>query len=165
MVQRNAKSNEEEPEQKTFELPTEKEHRFQVVDVIEDISDDPDIVHVKLEVSGGEEEGRTTLNRISLDDSWKGFFNTRLFLKAIAEKYKGEEFPIDTDNWIGREFFATIAHNKADNGKTYANIDQYSFDKIIEKSAPIAQTASVDVGPETTADPAAKTEEEKAWDE
>ena len=153
MVQRNAKSNDDEPEQMKFELPSEKEHLFQVVDVLEDLDPDPDIVHVKLEVSGGEEEGRTILNRLSLDDQWKGFFGTRLFLKAIAEQYKGEEFAIDTDNWIGRQLYATIVHNKATSGKVYANIGEYNFEKMVEQADPVP------------ADPVQNAEDEKAWDD
>lgn len=160
MVQRNAKSNNEEPEQKTFEMPSEKEHLFQVVDVYDQANpsehfsiDDPDIVFVKVEVSGGDEEGRTILIRLSLDDEWKGFFATRLFLKSIAEQYKGEEFPIDTDNWIGRQMYATIVHNESANGKTYANIGEYNFEKMVEQADPVPPAA----------DPTP--EEEKAWDD
>ena len=156
MVQRNAKSNNEEPEQKRFELPSEIEHLFQVVDVDEEMDGDPDVVFVKIEVSGGPEEGRTTLIRLSLDDSWKGFFATRLFLKAISEPYKGEDFPIDTDNWIGRQLRATIVHNKSKDGsKTYANIDEYNFDGIVKQE-----------GVPTPYDPSCENPNtQKAWDE
>jgi len=130
MVQRTGNSNDEEPEQRKYELPSEKEHLFQVTDVIEDIDPDPDIVHVKCEVCGGDEEGRTLLCRLSLDDNFKGFFATRLFLKAISEPYKGKEFAIDTEEWSGRQFYATVIHN----GK-YANIEEYNFDKIVQQKS------------------------------
>lgn len=126
MVKRTANSKNSEPDQKKFNLPSEKEHLFQVVDFIE--SNDPDIILVKCEVCGGDEEGRTLLNRLSIDDKWKGFFATRLFLKAIDEPYKGNEFVIDTDNWIGKQFYATVIHNDK-----YANICEYNFDKIVEQ--------------------------------
>jgi hypothetical protein len=125
----------EEPEQAKFDLPSEKEHLFQVTDVItfEDelgtkLRLDPDTVSVKLEVVGGEEQGRTLLQRLSLDENWKGFFATRLFLKAIGEPYKGAGLEIDTDRWIGRQVYATVVHN----GK-FANIDQYNLEKRIEQ--------------------------------
>lgn len=128
MVKRTASGYSEEPEQKQFLLPSEKEHLFQVTDVDEEMSGDPDIVFIKCEVVGGDEEGRSLLQRLSLDDSFKGFFATRLFLKAIDEPYKGDNFPIDTENWIGRQFYATVIHN----GK-YANIKEYNFEKKIEQ--------------------------------
>jgi len=125
----------DEPDKIKYEIPSAKEHCFQVVDVFED-DKNQDIVFAKLEVVGGSEEGRSILHRLSLDIGFKGFFATRLFLKAIGEEYKGNKVDIDTDNWIGRMFYATIVHN----GK-YANIDEYNFDKLIvqdksKKSAP-----------------------------
>src|SRR3990167_6093303 len=126
MVKRTASTNENEPEQKIFDLPSEKEHLFQVVDILM-IDPNPDFVHVKSEVVGGEEEGRTILNRLGLDCKWKGFFATRLFLKAIGEPYKGNEFIIDTDQWPVRQYYATIVHN----GK-YANIEKYNFKKLVD---------------------------------
>ena len=141
MVRRTATAKEEEPEQTSFEIPSEKEHLFQVTDVYTekehpdgfDITD-PDIVFAKCEVVGGEEEGRSTLIRLSLDDSWKGFFATRLFLKAICEPYKGDNFAIDTEFWVGRQFYATIVHNPSKDGsKKYANIGEYNFEKKVEQ--------------------------------
>ena len=139
MIKRSA-SAQDEPEQKQFDNPSEKEHLFQVTDIYTqqdhpdgfDI-DDPDIVFAKLEVVGGDEEGRTILNRLSLDDSWKGFFATRLFLKAIGEEYKGENFPIDTERWSGKQFYATVVHNPGKNDKVYANIKEYNFVKVVEQ--------------------------------
>lgn len=136
MVKRNASGN-DEPEQRSYKLPSEKEHLFQVADIIEDIDSDPDIVHVKCEVVGGDEKGRTLLNRLSLDDEYKGFFATRLFLKAISEKYKGDNFPIDSDDWQGKQFYATVVHNDG-----YANIQEYNFDKIVEKAASDSRKAT-----------------------
>ena len=116
-----------EPEQTTkFQLVSEGEHTFQVVDIIDNA--DPSIVLVKLEVSEGDEIGRSILHRVSLDENWKGFFTTRLFLKAIGEPYKGDT-SIDTDMWIGKTFVASVVHNQnKDKTKTFANIDQYNFD-------------------------------------
>lgn len=131
MVKRTASSPDSEPDQKVFVLPSEKEHLFQVVDFID--SDNPDIILTKLEVVGGEEEGRSLIQRVSLDDGWKGFFATRLFLKAIGEPYHGKDFPIDTDNWPGRQFYAIVIHNES-KGKTYANIKEYNFEKMVDNS-------------------------------
>lgn len=129
MVKRNYSMPNEEPDQTVFEKPSEKEHLFQVVDVFDTDNhpqgfDVPDnIVFVKLEVVGGEEEGRALLHRLTLDIKHKGFFATRLFLKALGQEYKGDVV-IDTDNWVGYELYATVIHN----GK-YANISDYNFDK------------------------------------
>lgn len=154
MVTRTASSTKDEPDQKSFDLPSEKEHLFQCTDVYDmsnkpqnfDITD-PDIVFAKLEVVGTEEEGRSLLNRLSLDDKWKGFFATRLFLKAISEEYKGDNFPIDTDNWVGKQFYATVVHKDK-----YANIKEYNFEKMIEQGV-------------SKATPQPKSDEEIAWDD
>lgn len=116
-----------EPEQMKFERPSEGEHLFTVSDIKEDIETDPDVIHVKCEVTGGEEEGRTILNRLNLDENSKGFFAVRLFLKAINLPHKGK-IEIDTDDFQARQFYATITHN----GK-FANIQSYNFDKIAEQ--------------------------------
>lgn len=158
MVQRNANADDNEPEQSDFERPSEKEHLFQVADIFDQQNcpekmtiDDPDIVVAKLEIVGGEEAGRTLLNRCTLDDNQKAFYYTRMFLKAIGEKYKGKEFPIDSDNWQGKQFYATVKHD----GK-YANIDQYNFEKLIDNT----------VGPKSQSDKSISQQSEAvAWDE
>ena len=138
MVKRTySKDYNEEPEQQGFEKPSEKEHLFNVTDLF--TSDDnpfekglpEDIVAAKLEVVGGDEEGRTILQRLNLAEDGKGFFATRLFLKAIGEPYKGGGLKLDTDRWIGRQFYATVVHNGQ-----YANISEYNFDKKIEQYKP-----------------------------
>ena len=130
MTKRTVSAPDTEPEQRTFELPSaDTEHRFQVVDMWTDNSDS-NVIITKCEVAEGEELGRSLLHRVNQDSEWKGFFLTRLFLKAIGEPYKGE-FTIDDDNWIGKEFYSTVTHNVGNNGKTYANIDKYNFDKVI----------------------------------
>lgn len=141
MVKRNYTMDENEPEEKKFDLPSEREHLLQVTDIY--TADDEmgqklklseNEVSVKLEVCGGEEEGRTLLNRCNLDQAEKGFYFTRLFLKAIGEPYKGQ-FDIETDRWIGRQCYATVKHN----GK-YANIGEYNFTKVIEQyKAPVGE--------------------------
>jgi hypothetical protein len=131
MVKRTMTAPNDEPEQRKFELPSEGEHQMQVVDLWTDKTDD-NVVIVKLEVSEGDELGRSILHRVNLDSTWKGFFLTRLFLKAIGEPYKGE-FETDEDMWIGKVFYATIIHNVGNNGKTYANIDQFNFDRVIKQ--------------------------------
>ena len=133
-MKRKAYCQDSEPEQKKFDLPSEKEHLFQVVDVftIEDeigkkLGLDENTVSVKCEVVDGDEEGRTLLQRLSLDDKWRGFFATRLFLKAISLPHKGD-IEIDTDEFIGKQFYAIVFHN---NG--FANIKSYNFNKIVEQ--------------------------------
>lgn len=130
-MKRTINAPDNEPENKTFELPSEGEHCFQVVDVFADKNDE-NIVVTKLEIADGPEIGRSILHRVNLDSEWKGFFFTRMFLKVLGEPYKGE-FEADSDNWIGRLFYATIKHNQGNNGKTYANIDTFNFDKKIEQ--------------------------------
>lgn len=134
MVKRNYNLPDSEPEQSSFEKPSETEHLFQVTNIHmpddemgKKLKLDEDSVSVECEVVGGKEEGRTLLQRLTLDESAKGFFATRIFLKAIGEEHKGQ-IEIDTDRWIGRQFYATVVHS----GK-YANIDQYNFDKKIEQ--------------------------------
>ena len=133
MVKRNVNCSKEEPKQNDFKLPSEGvEFLFQVIDFVG--SNDENIVICKLEVVEGDEVGRSLLHRVSLNEEWKGFFATRLFLKAIGEPYKGDGVNIDSDNWIGRRFYATVIHNVATNKKTYANIDTYNFEKKIEQT-------------------------------
>lgn len=140
MVKRTVNLKDDEPEQKAFDMPSVKEHLFQVTDVYTS-EENPfqdgvpsDVAIAKCEVVGGDEEGRTLLNRLSLDETFKGFFACRLFLKAIGEAYKGEGIEIDTDRWIGRQFYATVVHNQnKDKTKTYANIEEYNFDKKVEQ--------------------------------
>ncbi len=138
MVKRTYNVEETEPEQTSFNIPSEKEHLLQVVDFVD--QDDPDVILVKIEVVGGDENGRSLLNRCTLDQEAKGFFFTRMFLKAIGEPYKGV-FEIESDRWIGRQFYGRVAHT-ASKGKTYANIGEYNFDKVIEQyKAPVGQPA------------------------
>lgn len=138
MVKRTA-SGDNEPDQSSFDLPSQKEHLLQVVDVFDMDTDgnkfnlDPNTVIAKLEVVGGTEEGRTMLNRLSLDDKYKGFFATRLFLKACSLEYKGDNFAIDTDEWPGCQLYATVIHIQS-KGKTYANIKEYNFEKMVDNS-------------------------------
>ena len=135
MVKRTYDLPDEEPEQNSFTKPSEREHLFQVVEVYDESNApgkmvlDINTVCAKIEVCGGEEEGRTMLNRMSLDENWKGFYFTRLFLKAIGEPYKGKGLEIDTDRWIGRQFYATVIHKDG-----YANISEYNFDKKITQA-------------------------------
>lgn len=149
MVKRQASAGDSEPEQMKFEMPSEKEHLLQVTDIItfEDelggkLGLDENTVCAKLEVVGGEEEGRTLLQRLSLDSNWKGFFATRLFLKAIGEEYKGD-ITLDTDDWIGKQVYATVIHAQS-KGKTFANVDQYNYEKKIEQhKRPVGETNQV----------------------
>lgn len=154
MVKRTAPDT--EPEESAFEIPSEKEHLMQITDVnplVNPSGEDPNIKIVKLEVVGGDEQGRTLLNRVNTDDQEKSFYFCRLFLKAIGEPYKGE-FDIESDRWIGRQFYATVKHSQS-KGKTYANIGEYNFDKKIEQQyqTPVGETKKIN-------DPA-----EIVWDE
>ena len=134
MIKRSVNTPDTDPTQKTFDLPSPKEHLFQVSDIFtcEDemgakLGLDENTVSVKCEVVGGNEEGRTLLNRLSLDPDWKGFFATRLFLKAVNLPHKGQ-IDIDTDDWQGLQFYATVVHKDG-----FANIKAYNFDKIVEE--------------------------------
>lgn len=150
MVIRQAKAGDSEPEQMKFDLPSEREHLLQVTDIVtfEDelgakLGLDQDTVSVKLEVVGGEEAGRTLLQRLSLDSNWKGFFATRLFLKAIGEQYKGD-ITLDTDSWVGKQVYANVIHAQS-KGKTFANIESYNYEKPIEQyKSPVGETPKVE---------------------
>lgn len=135
----------EEPEIAKFQKPSEKEHLFQVVDIYEYDSEmgrklklTEDDVSVKCEVVGGEEAGRTLLQRLTLNESSKGFWATRIFLKALGEDYKGV-ITIDTDMWSGLQFYATVVHSG-----DFANIDRFNFDKKIDQRRKSEATVQVD---------------------
>lgn len=138
MVKRTYDMPEDEPTEAKFEIPSVKEHLFVVTDIITQDDEigakmglDDNTICAKCEVVGGNEEGRTLLNRVSLDEGWKGFFFTRLFLKAIGEPCRGKGIEVDSDRWVSRQFYATVKHSDV-KGKTYANIDEYNFDKKVE---------------------------------
>lgn len=134
MVKRSVNAGDQEPNEKKFESPSEGEHLMQVVDVFDSTNApgrmvlDENTVCVKLEVAIGDELGRTMLQRCSLDSNWKGFFATRMFLKAIGEPYKGD-IEIDTDRWIGRQAYVNVVHNGQ-----YANVADYNFEKCSKLS-------------------------------
>lgn len=132
-------TEDKEPTESNFKIPSDKEHLFQVTDVnplTTPSGNDDNIQIVKLEIVGGDEQGLTLLNRINLDSNWKGFYFTTLFLKAIGEPYKGQ-FEVETDHWIGRQFYATVKHSPSKDGtKTYANINEYNFTKVVEQYKP-----------------------------
>ena len=125
------KTEDKEPTQANFALPSEGEHLLQVVEIMYEMSTDA-YATVKLEIAevDSDELGVSMLHRVSFNQEWNGFFMTQLFLKAIGEPYKGE-FDIDTNNWAGKRFYATIKHNEGKNGRTYANIDKFNFDKKV----------------------------------
>jgi hypothetical protein len=138
-MKRTYNTEDKEPTESNFKIPSVKEHLFQVTDVnplVVPDGVDENIQVVKLEIVGGDEEGLTLLLRVNLDPEWKGFYFTRLFLKAIGEPYKGL-FETDTDHWCGRQFYATVKHTQSKDGtKTYANIDEYNFSKPVEQYKP-----------------------------
>ncbi len=141
MVKRTYDLPEDEPTEFKNDLPSERNHTLQVTEVFtcedeigQKLNLDENTVSVKCESVGGDEEGRTLLHRLSLDENWKGFFATRLFLKAIGMPHKGKGIELDTDMWVGEKFSAFVVHNKASNGKVYANIDTYNFDGSYDPS-------------------------------
>ena len=148
-MKRHYSTEEKEPES-DFKLPTEGEYLFQVTDVnplVEPSGENENIQIAQIEIVGGEFEGTTILNRCNLKQSEKAFYFTRLFLKAIGEGYKGE-FDIDPDNWVGKQFYATIKHTKSKDGtKTYANINEYNFDKNVENQykPPVSENKTGDI--------------------
>lgn len=143
-MKRTVNFDQNEPEQQPkFEKPSEREHLFQVTDIFTNEDEMgrklklPDnAVSVKCEVIGGDEAGRTLLQRLTLDDQHKGFFATRIFLKALGQDYKGT-IVIDTDLWCGLQFYATVVHNG-----DYANIKEYNFDKLVPNNTGIKSPSS-----------------------
>jgi hypothetical protein len=153
-MKRSYNTEDNEPESKKFDRPSEKEHLLQVIDIFDYTSEmgqklnlDENTVSVKLEVVGGDEAGRTMLCRLSLSDQDKGFFFTRMFLKATGQDYKGT-ITIDTDLWCGLQCYATIKHNG-----DYANIKEYNFEKKIEQVFQVKNPGGV------------KSPEEILWDD
>ena len=145
-MKRNYQMEDSEPTQMKFLLPSEGEHLFTVSNILEDIDSDPNVIHVKCEVTGGDEEGRTILQRLNLDETANSFFAVRLFLKAINMAHKGK-VEIETDDFQGKQFYAIVVHRKSKkNNDIFANIGEYNFDKIVEQ--PIGQ-ASVLIKEET----------------
>ena len=129
MVRRHYRMPDDDPTQGNRQLPSERRHLLQVLEVKEI---NADIISIKAGVVGGPEDGRTLLHRLHLDQDSNGFFATRIFLKAIGKPHKGE-VDINTEDWLGKKFYATVIHQKnKDQTKTYANIDKYNFDKIVE---------------------------------
>ena len=158
MVKRSYNLPDTEPEMNQNLLPSERNHTLQVIDVYtcedetgQKLNLDEDTVSVRCESVGGDENGRSLLHRLMLDENNKGFFATRLFLKAIGQPHKGPGVTIDTDMWPGEQFSAFIIHNKSSNGKVYANIDTYSLDGSYD--------------PSKIPDPKPIKNEEIAWDE
>ncbi len=143
---RHVNAPESEPEESNFKIPSQKEHLFQISDYSKDEKDE-NIIVVKCEVVGSDEEGLSILHRVNTDDQSKGFYFTRLFLKAIGEDYKGS-FSIDESRWQAKQFYATVIHNKSKDGsKTYANIKEYNFEKKIEQqSKPVTKTEDMGWG-------------------
>lgn len=138
-----------EPEASNFKIPSESEHLLQVTDFTQN-EQDANIFSVKLEVVSGDEAGLTMLQRVNVDDTLKGFYYTRLFLKAIGEPYKGT-FDIDENRWVGRQMYATVKHSKSKDGtKTYANIDTYNFEKMVEHPKQVATTDDISWDPDVT---------------
>lgn len=142
MVRRTVNAGDSEPDQKKFESPSAGEHLMQVVDVYDSTNApgkmvlDEMTVCVKLEVAIGDELGRTMLNRLSLDPTYKGFFATRMFLKAIGQDYKGN-IEIDTDEWIGKQAYVNVVQNGQ-----YTNVDGYNFEKCAGLDGATKQVAS-----------------------
>jgi hypothetical protein len=139
-MKRQAIAPQEEPEQKKFEIPSEGEKKFQITDVIT-VDDnlgtilrlDSDTIAVKCEVCEGPELGREIMHRLTIDDQAENFWATRALLKAIGLEYKGE-ITIDTDEFIGRQFYCNVKHNKSKDGtKTYANLGKYNYEKPVEQ--------------------------------
>jgi hypothetical protein len=142
MVKRKMFIEEDKDEQRTYSLVPEGERKFQIVDVIEK-DNLPDDVLVKCEDI---DSGSSLLHRVTLDSQNKFFWLTKLFLKCIDEPHNGE-IEIDTDQWIGRQFFGEVKHNGQ-----YANIKKLLYKEIKQEK-------------QERKEPVAVTSEEIAWDE
>lgn len=146
MVKFSYHTEDKEPTETNFKIVSEGEHLFQVVDTNGTVlpsSVDESIQLVRLEVVGGNDNGLSILNRVNLNGDDRAFYFTRLFLKAIGEPYKGQFF-VNTENWIGRQFYAFVKHTKSKDGtKTYANISEYNFNKIVEKPKTITDPSEI----------------------
>ncbi len=120
-----------EEEQSKFKLIPEGEYKFQVVD----IKDETDkYAQTVCEVVGGEFEGKSLLYRVNFEGDF--LWLTKLFLKCIDEPHNGE-LVIDTDAWIGRQFYGKVKHSK--DGK-YANIKELVSREISQVKASLPQS-------------------------
>lgn len=133
--------SDDEPGEYKNDLPSERNHQLQVVEVFtyedeigQKLNLDENTISVKCEVAEGDETGRSLLHRLTLDENNRGFFATRLFLKAINMPHKGKGITIDSDMWIGEHFSAFIVHNTGKNKKIFANIDTYNLDGSYDPS-------------------------------
>lgn len=122
-----------------FEKLPEGEYKFQITNWTTERKDgstletkvgDP-MVQITCEVvDNGKYDGRKVWHNVILyrpnSPSIKGMWSTRVFLKCIGEPHEGD-IEVDPDNWIPRQFKATIKHNG-----DYTNIDQFIYEEESE---------------------------------
>lgn len=110
-------------DERTYKLVSEGEKKFQITDIYKE---DETEITVKAEVISDVDRGETMFHRVSNDPSNKFFWLTKLFLKCVGCAYEGD-VTIDTDEFIGRQFWGEVKHSKGNDGKTYANIRKLIF--------------------------------------
>lgn len=81
------------------------------------------------EVNGMEVQGRTVKHWLYIADDGSNLPYARSFFEALMGSEEISD--VDTDNykqWVGEKVGAVVVHNHADDGKTYANIDDFVVD-------------------------------------
>lgn len=131
-------------DEKNFKIVPIGEHKFQITDIH---TENEEEITAKCEVLDTSGEGLTLLHRITNNPSSEFFWLTKLFLKCIGEPHNGDVV-IDTDAWIGRQFFGEVKHST--DGK-YANIKKLIYkDDIKQFTLPVKDQ---NINPDGVTDP------------
>lgn len=104
-----------------------------------------DIIVVTCEVIANEaypeKTGQTILYRVNMTGDF--LWLTKLFLKCIEEPYHDGDMEIDTDAWIGRQFWGEVSHTKSKDGTDYANIKKIIYKDEKKPVTPIVNPENV----------------------
>jgi hypothetical protein len=110
---------------KVYELPTEEAHSLTIVEYkdlgeVETNFGTKEKVSIKIEVSDQKaQDGSPIYVFVNATKSIGPKSTLGIFLRKLGINVQGA---FDMDDLVGFKFRAVIEHNKAENGKTYANI-------------------------------------------
>jgi hypothetical protein len=111
--------------EKVYELPTEEAHSLTIVDykdlgAVETNFGTKEKISIKIEVTDQKDkDGQPIYVFVNATKSIGPKSTLGIFLRKLGVNVGGH---FDMDDLVGFKFSAVIEHNKADNGKTYANI-------------------------------------------
>lgn len=112
-------------QEKVYELPTEEAHSLTIVEykdlgVVETNFGNKEKISIKVEVTDQKSEsGEPIYVFVNATKSIGPKSTLGIFLRKLGINVEGQ---FDMDELVGYKFRAVIEHNKAENGKTYANI-------------------------------------------